>query len=117
MIAKQVEHHHVFLGLREHHAAVPTKPQLENAASMNLAHAEPGATVRLAERTWEFFHCVRQLLAKILRSAFELALKSARQRDSHARRRGLVRAVANLAGDSYTLAVPASNSMRASWAR
>src|SRR5579862_2897809 len=106
MIAKQVEHHHVFLGLREHHAAVPTKPQLENAASM-----------RLAERTWEFFHCVRQLLAKILRSAFELALKSARQRDSHARRRGLVRAVANLAGDSYTLAVPASNSMRASWAR
>ena len=117
MVSEQVKHDQVFLRLREHDAALPAKPQLKHSAWMNLAHSQPGMAMGLAKRTWEFLHSLRQLLTKILRGVFELALKAVRQRDSHARRRGLVIEAANAAGDSCTWAIPASNSARASRAR
>lgn len=117
VIAKEVEHHHVFLGLREDHTALPAQPQLENPTRMNLSHAQPSTAMGLAERARKFLHGVRQLSTEILRSTFKLALKATRERDSHARRRDLVTAEANAAGDSCTLATPASSSARASRAR
>lgn len=117
VISKQVKHYHVFLRLREHDAALTAESKLKHPSWMNLAHSQPGMAMGLAKRTREFLDSLRQLLTKILRGVFELSLDAARQRDSHARRRGLVIESANDAGDSCTWATPVSNSARASCVR
>jgi hypothetical protein len=74
MIAEQVKHHQVLFRLREHDTALPAQPQLKDTAAMDLANAQPGMTMRLAERLRQFLHGVGELLAKVERSAFKLTL-------------------------------------------
>ena len=117
MVAEQVKHDQVLLRLREHDPALSAKTQLKDSTQMNLAYSQPSVSMWLAERFRKLLHGVGELLPKVKWSVFELALDPTRQRDSHARRRGLVTAAAKAAGDSCTWAMPVSNSARASLAR
>jgi hypothetical protein len=76
------------------------KAKFIHAKSVNLAHAWASMTMWLAKRTRKLLYGVGELFADIERRVFDLALHPSPQRDSHARRRGLVMAAANLAGDS-----------------
>ena len=60
-----MQHYEILFRLCEHNPTMTAQAEFKNTLLMNLAHAQPGMAVRLAQRCYEFHHGAGQLPSQV----------------------------------------------------